>query len=230
MLNKLFQLYWFSILKGNIKRKEEKNTGILLDNYSDRMESMIKNSSFFGGADLVIFGDSNAEEMSDYESLKRFPKLTLNLGIGGTRADHWAQFFTESEVGKKIYEKIKNKKIVINIGGNNVLQGRMDVLNNSIDTLHKLFPKAYCINIPSIYAKLISQLQGRDESFIVEDLIKANKKISEVAGPRLIDIKPFTGNSEGEPFFFVLKDAVHFSDEFDYKIRIPLIKIKVYGL
>lgn len=229
MLNKLFQFYWFKVLKGWTKRKIEKNTGILLDNFSDRMESMIKASNLFGGADLVLFGDSNAEEMSDAKSLNEFHKLTINLGIGGTRADHWAEFFTQSEVGKRIYEKIKSKKIVINIGGNNVLQNKMDVMSASFDTLKKLFPNAFWINVPSIYTKLIAQLSGKEEESILVELRLLNNKISAVAGSKLIDIKPFSGFSDGEPFFGVLKDAVHYSDEFDIKIRIPLIKIKVYG-
>jgi hypothetical protein len=229
MYNKFVQWVWFYIIKRLTKRKSNKSTKYILDNFSDRFNTQLKALELLGGIDLVIFGDSNGEELADYESMKRFPEITANLSIGGTRADHWAEFFTKSKYGREIYQVIKNKKILINVGGNNVLQMQMIALVSALNTLKRIFPNSYWINIPSVYANLIANLQGRSVKTVVSELKEANDYIGQVAGDKLIDIRNFTGLDEGSPYFYVLKDAVHYSDIFDYKIRIPLIIEKVYG-
>ncbi len=228
-MNKFFQWFWYNIAKRFTKRKTSKDTGIFLDDYSGRFFSQLSWAENFGDVDLVIFGDSNGEELSDYESMKRFPKLSVNFAIGGTRADHWSDFFQFSKYGRDLYELIKDKKILINVGGNNVLQDQMFLLPTALSAISNLFPKAYWINIPSIYGKLISEISGRSLPTIYKDLKDANKLIEAVAGDRLIDIRNFTGIDEVTPYFYVLKDAVHYSDIFDERIRIPLVIEKVYG-
>lgn len=228
-MNKLYQWFWFYIAKRFTKRKSPKGTAILLDDYSDRFFPQISTAKKFGDIDLVIFGDSNGEELADYKSMKRFPKIALNFSIGGTRADHWADFFVYSGIGIRLYNQIKNKKVVINVGGNNVLQDQMYLVQPAIEELAEFFPNAYWINVPSVYGQIIADLKGRKLSELEKDLKEVNELIGDFAKDRLIDIRPFTGENEVTPYFFVLKDAVHYSDIFDKKIRIPLIIEKVYG-
>lgn len=227
--NKIFQFIWFKLIKPFTKRKTDKKTSYILDNYSDRFKTLLSFSNLFGGSKVIIFGDSNGEEMSDEESLKLFPELTINLSIGGTRADHWSDFFNQSDIGRKIYDQIAFKKIIINVGGNNVLQSQMELLKPSLVILKRLFPSAYFINIPNVQSELIAQLQGKKPKEVQKDLSLANNLIKHYADDRLIDIQSYSGEENGKPFFFALKDAVHFSNNFDKNIRIPLILRKVYG-
>lgn len=227
--NKLFQFLWHRVFKNFTPRKTDKGTGILLDDYSDRFFAQVRLAETMGGFDLAIFGDSNGEELADYESMKRFPRVTLNFSIGGTRADHWRDFW-RGEIGQRLRERLAGKKILINVGGNNVLQDQMHSLRLSVLALGLRFPSAYWINLPSIYASFFADLSGRPLETIEEDLRVCNEVIGEVAMGGLIDIRPFTGSDVGHPYFFVLKDLVHYSDEFDQKVRIPLILAKIYGI
>ncbi len=221
-MNIIFQFVWYNILKRFFPRKRaEPNKVVTLDEYGYRMYWQLKIASIFG-LSFVTFGDSNDEELQDYESMKRLPKVSANIGVGGTTADDWGQFFLNGFWGKRIYEMIKNKTVLANVGGNNVLQDRMSGLDH-IEILSKMFKDIYWINIPKVWHTLFP----RD---IVKDLKIANSMIKKVAGNKLIDIESVTDSgTNNQPFFFVLKDMVHFSDEFDYKVRIPLILLVVYN-
>jgi hypothetical protein len=221
-MNTIFQFVWYNLLKRFFPRKRvESNKIVTLDEYGYRMYWQLIIASIFG-LSLVTFGDSNDEELQDYESMKRFPKVSANIGVGGTTADDWGQFFLNGFWGKRIYEMIKNKTVLANVGGNNVLQNRMSGLDH-IEILSKMFKDIYWINIPKVWHTLFP----RD---IVKDLKIANSIIKKVAGNKLIDIESITDSGNNNtPYFFVLKDMVHFSDEFDYKVRIPLILSKIYG-
>jgi len=212
-----------------IPRKSSGQTFITLIGFANRMIWQLRLSRLFGNLDLVILGDSNGEELADYASMKLFPKLSANIAIGGTRADHWAQFFTLSSQGIDIAKRIKDKKVVINIGGNHVIQNSMENLKESIQTLNKLFPKAYWINLPSVHASHISALTGRNLKHVSTDLRTVNEEIQAVAKDRLIDMRSYTGSTEYSPYFGVLKDSVHFADDFDRRVRIPLILGEIYG-
>lgn len=221
-MNIIFQFVWYNILKRFFPRKRaEPNKVVTLDEYGYRMYWQLKIASIFG-LSFVTFGDSNDEELQDYESMKRLPKVSANIGVGGTTADDWGQFFLNGFWGKRIYEMIKNKTVLANVGGNNVLQDRMSGLDH-IEILSKMFKDIYWVNIPKVWHTLFP----RD---IVKDLKIANSMIKKVAGNKLIDIESVTDSgTNNQPFFFVLKDMVHFSDEFDYKVRIPLILLVVYN-
>jgi hypothetical protein len=171
-------------------------------------------------------GDSNKKEMDDYESMRRFDKPTINLGISGTRADDWVKFFSQTEKGNQVLYAIHDlPNVLINVGGNNILQDRFDILEPSIDILAAYFSNPTFITIPYIYADLVSKLTGKSPDSIRNEIIQANEWIKLY---RNIDITPYTGN-DGKPYWFTLKDLVHFSDEFDYKIRIPLINRSLFN-
>jgi hypothetical protein len=221
-MSKLFPTVWYKFFKQFFPRKrEEVNKVVMLDDYGFRMYWQIRIALLFG-LEGVIFGDSNAEELQDFESMKRLVKLCVNIGIGGTTADEWADFFKKGYWGKKIYSLISKKIMIANIGGNNVLQNRMPGLSG-IDELDNIFEDIYWINIPKVWYTLFP----RD---IRKDLKMANNKIKSVAKPgKLIDIELVTDSGSSDlPYFFIHKDMVHFSNEFDYKVRIPLINATVF--
>jgi len=222
MKNKLFQFFWYKIGKKIIPRKEKSESLTSLDSYGRQMYYQIKSAQLIG-LGLVIFGDSNGEVLKEQDSMSKFPKVTVNLAIGGTRADTWLSFFKDSEWGIKVYELIKNKKCVINLGGNHVLQNSMDNLDSSIKALSEMFTDTYWITAPKIWSNLLPIPD------INKKLLLTNKTIKKYAKGKVIDIEPFTGKLDSDlPYWFVQQDAVHFSHEFDIKVRIPIIIATVY--
>jgi hypothetical protein len=220
-MNKTFQFIWYRFLKSFFPRSKPRNTGVLLDDYGFRMYWKIKISKVFG-LKLVVFGDSNSENLNSYKFMKRFPKVSVNIGIGGTTVEQWDYFFDNGYYGKKIYEIIKDITILANIGGNNVIQDKMYGLER-LPSLAKKFKTVYWINIPKVWHKFFP----RD---ITLDLAIANSKIKQVAGNKLLDIESVTDSGEdNQPYFFVHQDAVHYSEIFDKRVRIPLVLLKIYG-
>jgi hypothetical protein len=223
--NARFQWLWFKILSKFYSRKSG-NSGTLED-YAPYMLGYIHWAKRLTDLDCAIIGDSNGEELKDYESMRRLAKPSVNLAIGGTRADDWVEFFSQTEKGTQVLYAIHDlPNVLINVGGNNILQDRFDILEPSIDILASYFSNPTFITIPYIYADLVSRLTGKSPDSIRNEIIQANEWIKQY---RNIDITSFTG-SGGEPYWFVLKDLVHFSDEFDYKIRIPLINFRLWGV
>jgi len=222
-MNKVFQFVWFMFFE---KRIKENLTTDLFDGRMVSMNAKLKLTKWFGGAKVAMFGDSNKEAMDDYGTMKLFPEVTVNLGIGGTRTEQWVEFF--KTIGKDIYEQIKDKKIVINVGGNNVLQGKMDVLESSYKELVSMFPNAFHVNIPSIHGELLFQDKDKLEE-LEKALVLANSIIeSIVPKDKLIDIRGWTGTKQTEAIVGVHSDPIHYSDSFDKKVRVPLILKKLY--
>jgi hypothetical protein len=228
--NARFQWLWYYILRPIYRPKKPTKllTGVeLLEYYAPYMLAKIKWAKRLTDLNCAGIGDSNKKEMDDYESMRRFDKPTINLGISGTRADDWADFLYGTEKGNKVYKEISTlPNVLVNVGGNNILQNRFEILHDALNFLSGKFPQATFITIPYIYADLVSKLTGKSPDSIRNEIIQANEWIKQY---RNIDITSFTG-SGGEPYWFALKDLVHFSDEFDYKIRIPLINFRLWGV
>jgi hypothetical protein len=225
MSNKTFQFIWFKILARFYKRK--KGSGANLSDYRSYMIGYLKWGRRLTNLKGVIIGDSNGEEMKNYESMKRFAEPTVNIAIGGTRADQWDEFIYRDE---EIRRLLWGLKIISNVGGNNILQNKFDKLNLALMNLYIQFSEYYPITIPHIHYKIIANLTGKPEELIRSQVEEANEMIKKYCYPgNLIDIADFTGD-KGEPYWFVHKDAVHYTDEFDYKVRIPLINKIVYGV
>lgn len=231
MRNKFFQLLWYSI-RGVYPYKT--GDGLTLDCYSLRMQKALSFADWFGKIGCAVLGDSNGATLDRQDKMtllwKDSQDVAVNLAIGGTRADQWADFLSLSPVGLEIVSKLKDSKIVFNIGGNNVLQGRMALLKGSLQKLKDIFPNSYNCLIPPIHYQLASILLNRTPEDIKADIDKANSIIREIFGTDTIDTHtPFlTPDGSGEPYFIVLKDVVHFSDWADMNIRIPLIRGRVW--
>lgn len=230
MRNKFFQMLWYSI-RGVYPYKT--GDGLTLDCYSQRMEKSLSFADWFGEVKCAVLGDSNGATLDKSEKMTLLWKdqdgIAVNLAIGGTRADQWADFLSLSPVGTDIARKLKGSKIVFNIGGNNVLQNRLTLLKSSLQKLKDIFPDSYNCLIPPIHAQLAGVLLGRTADEIRIDIDKANSIIREIFQDKAIDtFTPFLNpDGSGEPYFIVLKDAVHFSDWADMNIRIPLIRGRI---
>jgi hypothetical protein len=175
----------------------------------------------------AIIGDSNAEELKDYESMRRFAKPSVNLGVGGTRTDTWLEFLCNTPKGSQVLEIIREiPNVLLNIGGNNILQGKFDILETELKALNGLIKNPVFITIPYIYADLTSKLIGKSKDAILNEIVLANEWIKQYPN---IDITPYTGKG-GTPYFFTHKDLVHFTDDFDYTIRIPLINKTLWSV
>lgn len=223
--NSTFQWIWFKVLRHFYKRKNViTNT---LEDYADYMLGYLQWAKILTDLNCAIIGDSNAEELKDYESMRRFAKPSVNLGVGGTRTDTWLEFLCNTPKGSQVLEIIRElPNVLLNIGGNNILQGKFDILETELKALNGLIKNPVFITIPYIYADLTSKLIGKSKDAIVNEIIIANEWIKQYPN---IDITPYTGKG-GTPYFFTHKDLVHFTDDFDYTIRIPLINKTLWSV
>lgn len=228
----LFLYLWFS-LRGFIPRKS--GLGISLSDYSKRFKAQVSLVRSMGGkVSIIVLGDSNAENLDTISNRKQLgeglPDFSLNFGIGGMRADQWADFLN-SAAGLDIIQVIREDKpiVVWNIGGNNALQGRMNGLHEWLRTLKELVPDSYCCTCPPIHLGFF-EMAGIDKEHLKNDILTVNKSIESIWQERSIDLyTPFLDAGTGEAYFTILQDAVHFSDDADQKFRIPLIR-KAVGL
>ena len=227
MRNKLFQYAW-QLVKGLSRRKT--GLGLNLVDYKNRIIPQIKLARLFGKIDLIVLGDSNAENLNTIDNMVQLGKglsgVSVNIGIGGTRVDQWVQFL-ESVDGLEVMQAIKdfNPIIIVNIGGNNALQDRMEGLSNWFDRLVMILPTAYGCLCPPIHLSLLQAVTNIQELKI--RVANVNGEIMSSFGERYIDLyTPFLSKN-GEAYITVLQDAVHFSDEADKNIRIPLLRMSV---
>jgi len=223
--NSTFQWIWFKVLRHFYKRKNGiTNT---LEDYADYMLGYLQWAKILTDLNCAIIGDSNAEELKDYESMRRFAKPSVNLGVGGTRTDTWLEFLCNTPKGSQVLEIIRElPNVLLNIGGNNILQGKFDILETELKALNGLIKNPVFITIPYIYADLTSKLIGKSKDAIVNEIVIANEWIKQYPN---IDITPYTGK-DGTPYFFTHKDLVHFTDDFDYTVRIPLVNKTLWSV
>ncbi len=228
MRNKLFQYAW-RVAKGFLPRKT--GSGLNLADYKNRIIPQIKLARLFGKIDLIVLGDSNAENLNTVSNMVQLGEglfgVSVNIGIGGTRVDQWVQFL-ESVDGLDVMQAIREFSpiVIVNIGGNNALQNRMEGISNWFDRLIILLPISSGCLCPPIHASLLKD---------VTDVQKLKMRVATVNAEIMssfqdcIDLyTPFL-SSNGEAYITVLEDAVHFSDEADKNIRIPILR-KAVGL
>lgn len=229
MRNKLFQYTW-QLAKRLSTRKT--GSGLNLADYKNRIIPQIRLARMMGKISLIVLGDSNAENLNTISNMVQLgeglPGISVNIGIGGTRVDQWVQFL-ESVDGLEVMQAIREDKpiVIVNIGGNNALQSRMEGLGNWFDRLIRLLPDAYGCLCPPIH---LSYFQGvTDTQRLKMDVATVNGEIARVFKARCIDLyTPFLSGN-GEAYITVLQDAVHFSEEADKKVRIPFLR-KAVGL
>jgi hypothetical protein len=227
--NSTFQWIWFKVLKRFYYPKQNKVLiGVeLLEYYADYMLAYISWAKKLTDLQCAVFGDSNGQEMHDHESMRRFARPSVNISISGTRTDDWNVFFLNTDKGKLLFHEIRwLPNVLINLGGNNILQGKFDILETELKVLNSLIKNPVFITIPYIYADLTSKLIGKSKDAILNEIVLANEWIKQYPN---IDITPYTGK-DGTPYFFTHKDLVHFTDDFDYTVRIPLINKTLWSV
>lgn len=228
MKNRLFQYYWYYGIQPLIPRKN--GDGSQLDHYSARKKAKINQVQIFGNPNFTFLGDSNGEKLDSRSAMVQLGDglgLGINLSTAGMRGDFWLEYLTGTLTGKWIYEQLSRMKArtIWNIGGNHVLQNRMDNLESSLKGLKDLFPDSFNCLIPPIHAGLLETVGGMNAVEIRQRVTVANQTIKDIWKERTIDTySPFLSpDPSGEPYFYVLQDFVHFSDFADKKFRIPII-------
>lgn len=205
MRNAIFQFIWL-LIRGFLPRKT--GSGLRVADYSGRLFLQLHLARLFGGPDLVLIGDSNSEAFSNERDMKRFRCLAVGLGIGGTSADQWVEWFESSE-GQRMIRLFGRAKIIWNIGGNHVLQDKMDVAEISLKRLRIMFPDSWNIVIPPIHHSLL-KLGGADPETTRAGVDLINRYIRSIWEGKTIDLyKEFTGPN-GEAFPGLLADPVHY--------------------
>ena len=195
------------------------------DNRIKYIRKLLSLAALLGGPDVVIMGDSNAETLDKKEKALKFKGLGLviNIAIGGTTAGAWIILLNQH---RDIYDSIKKAKIFMNIGGNHCwMEQTMIPARSELVVLRNLLPNSWNMTIPPIHSEIIEQLSNQPPGSINNNVLVINDYIREIWKLKAIDIHALFANWRGTgAYLFVLKDLVHFSDEADYKVRIPLIR------
>lgn len=229
MRNSILQFLWYRILKGIVPRihglresgsasfladRIRRGNGIDIRYYSRRMLIQVITARCFGSIKFVMFGDSNGEVFAEERDMKQFPGVAVNLSIGGTRADDWAEFW-KTEEGKGILWWLRfgsNPTVIINVGGNNVLQRKLKLAYGALAYLKQVFPRAYATTAPPIHVSFIRGLTRVNVDTIRDEVLELNRYITETFKPRVIDLySPFLNPETGEAWPMILSDPVHFS-------------------
>ena len=220
-MNTLFQFIWFSIVKPFIKRKQ--GEGVDLVDYHKRIITQVKLATFFG-VRYIIIGDSNGENLATYKNMTQFGKglnaVIANIAIGGTRADSWVDYFSTKE-GREVLETLPVDVFVIfNIGGNHVLQKKMDLLPAAFKDLKHIVERESCnCLVPPVHYSVLKDINPDAK----KDVTKCNTYIKKVWSDRYIDVHTPFKTKDDEPLFFIHQDVVHFSDNVDRLVRIPIM-------
>jgi hypothetical protein len=216
--NELFQFVWF-IVRGFIPRKI--GDGTQLSHYAPRMIAQVILSWLFGGPFGVLLGDSNSEVFSKYRVMRKFDSLFVSLGVGGTRVDQWYEFL-KTRTGKIILFLLGSAHRVVNVGGNNVLQLKMDAVLSALSGLYarldnKKENKIIAILIPPIHFDLFTA-NGWPLS-LRADVEKVNSLIR-IFFPIIIDPTPLVDlDNDGYPDPLALSDPIHYATGVVYKLQ-----------
>lgn len=214
-MNKLYQFIWYKILVHLVPKSKDRH--IFMTSYKWRFLFQYILSVLMGGANAVLLGDSNQEVLSKYKIMKRFKKLTINMGKGGSVAIDVYFFFVKTKIGRFVYNKIKDKKISINTMGNYCLQDRMDEAETGLKLLYEIFPNAYYTTIPPIRANWLDFIDGElhTQSYYEISVDRLNQLLYCYANGKVIDLyKLFNNMNLPDDFLFlVFQDAVHYTNE-----------------
>jgi len=211
--NFLYQFLWFFIVSPFYKKKLVKD--ILTANrkrFKVQIMIAVFISSLFNIPFQVLIGDSNSEIFANFRTAIKFNKITVTLGIGGTTPDGWLKFLTELESAWILKTlQVVVKYLFWNIGGNSVLQGKMETAEGSLKGLQKLFQNSFNFLAPPVHASILKTLgTGIDYKKEVERLNSMIQKFWKVLA---IDIFSILKNpATEEAWFGTLADPVHYSD------------------
>jgi len=180
--------------------------------YERWFEWQLKLADLFGGADLMIIGDSNAEVFCKRKVLNNSTKIILTFGVGGTTIYDWVEYFY---FNSEIYDKISmdNKlEIVFNIGGNNILRSQMPAVESGFKMLKGLFPRSWNCTVPPLRYQWLAAISGIPCESWKEDVKIVNDHIHQIWKRQAIDLYSLIYNLPGDVKNLCLKDAVHYSD------------------
>jgi len=202
--NTLYQAYWHGF-----KKQKYRNA---IDKFSRNVDSYAT-AKMFGTPKKLFMGDSNCEGIDNFADSRRFNDLTVVFGFGGTTPDDYVNFF-RSKFGESFYAMvaIDKPKIFFNIGGNSVLQKKMDTCRHNLVFLKQYFPDSLIFNIPPIHAGIL-EVAGVDKSEILyKNIGTVNRYLTEIWGTQVVDIASAILNPvTGEAVYGSLEDPVHYS-------------------
>lgn len=227
----MYYWLWYKIIS-KIARKGRKNAG-LIEEYENHFLKKLKMANTFGGIDAVWIGDSNVERGDKYFLMKRFGKYrVVNLGKGGSKASDWVRFFLASPVGREIYKMIKDKTVIFGLSGNDILQRTMKELPANIRSLHGMFLRSFCANVPRINSEALAEMAKHIpiwEQWTAADYNKAVKEHNDIIkqeyGVLTINVYSLFLNKDSQKaYWFVLQDMVHYS-KVAIRVFVPIINI-----
>jgi hypothetical protein len=202
MKNRIFQFLWYRIVRHFVR------TGDGLEGQHRRFIAMMKLAKMLGGADGVLLGDSEIGQFDSYAVMKKFSRLVMNWGQGGTVAGEWVKYFNGK--GKLLYQDIRNLKKVVSIGGNYSLRSMMFKALGEMRLFHDMLSGSYILIVPPVYITALALLSKTVEQWNIE-MHEIRKYQHDLWGRFAIDTyTPFLSKS-GDPLPGVLEDMVHFS-------------------
>lgn len=212
--NFLFQLYWHSFGK--------KSWTNPLDKWRRNITAYNK-AQYFGQIKKLFIGDSNCEALDNFKDSKGFNALTVVFGFGGTTPDDYVSFL-RSKDGETFYTQTQIDKPVIvwNIGGNSILQKKMDTCLNNLRIIKQYFPDSYIVNIPPVHAWILEEVGFDKKENLINNIQKVNGFLNQLWGDKVIDLSSRILNpATGEALFGTLQDPVHYAE----RVRKELVKI-----
>lgn len=210
----MYHWLWYHIFRKIIRATF---SGSGPERFHNQMMFQLRFCRLFGIIDGIIIGDSEIAIFNTYETMSKFSSLVLNFGIGGTTPKEWWDYLINTKKGRKVYDLIKNQKVIWSIGGNCALRLRMPEVPDTMIILHNLFPSSWILTLPPVYVKWLKQVYP--ESIAGDfNLIRSYQR--NIWNPRVIDTyAPFLDIATGEAYVGLLQDAVHFS-----KIAVAMIQ------
>lgn len=209
--NKIFQRVWYTI---QFLWPRYSGNPTELKSYYKRMYWQIRIARMFGIISIVLFGDSNSEIYREYRDAKRYKWIVIMLGVGGTTPQDWIKFLRDTTEGKKIYSMIKDIPVIImNIGGNCVLQGKMATAEKSLKELRIMFPGSWNCLVPPIWVSWLAPTSEAKRNKLRMDVFEINEYIKKYWREKTIDLHTPFQDSNGNPYITILSDAVHYSQK-----------------
>lgn len=239
MKQTLYQLFWRAFKSFFYKKTtmidfvEDPYNGA--EKIAKEILTQIEVAKYFGNVDLIFMGDSNCEFGNSFSEMIEWKKcgLTINIGKAGARFDQW-YLILKSKTGQKVVEYINKNRIplFVNLGGNHVLQKKMDTLETDIVSFVSLFStsKMAAADLPDIMIPLLAPIYKMSKTELKNDVKKTNnllKKYFNNYVPLGEFFMQMDEAKEDSGLLFELENdvlgdgLVHYSKKFNKEIRFP---------
>lgn len=189
----------------------------------------------FGGAEIIMLGDSNVEFGNSADQMSKWKQVTVNAGKAGSRFDQLLEML-QSKSGQKILQYIQEYriKVFLNDGGNHVLQGAMSIMESSasgVSSVLSLAPLIIAQDLPDINTPVLAPFYGEASEKMREDVRTANSIIVKYF-PRTVQFGGFLMSlDDKDPAHMpgltlslknIIGDGlVHYSPDFNKRHRYP---------